>query len=66
MADIKFEEQKRVKLLRGIVYQGGVYAKGSVLSVETSYAEKLIADGDAEAEGKPAPAPRREVKEKGE
>lgn len=46
---IKFVDQKKVRLLSGIVYQGGVYAKGNLLSVDSEFAAQLIADGKAEA-----------------
>lgn len=68
MADVKFIDQKKVRLLSGIVYNGGVYAKGSVLSVDEAYAKKLIAEGAAEAIApeptKPVVPPAKEKVEK--
>lgn len=66
MADVKFVDQKKVRLLRGIVYGGAVFAKNSVLSVDVETAARLIANEDAEAltPEAPKPAPAKEKAEK--
>lgn len=65
MADVKFVDQKKIRLLRGIVYNGGVFAKGSTLSVDVETAARLIANEDAEALTPEAPkAPAKEKADK--
>ena len=66
MADVKFVEQKKIRLLRGIVYNGGVFSKGDVLSVDAETAARLIANEDAEAliPEAPKPAPAKEKADK--
>lgn len=57
----------KVKLSKGRVVNGGVWAAGSVVSVDDETAKRLIADGDElviEKAAMPAPAQRESIEEK--
>lgn len=65
MADVKFVEQKKIRLKKNLVYQGGVYFTGNVISVDSAFANILIAEGRAEALTPEAPkAPAKEKADK--
>lgn len=42
-------ETTKIKFIRGVNYKGAEFKAGSVAEVEPSVAERIIADGNAEA-----------------
>ena len=57
----------KVKLSKGRVVNGGVWAAGSIVEVDDETAKMLIADGDElviEKSATPAPAQRESIEEK--